>query len=429
MSKLIGVDTSNIDNVSGFYTTQSGGVATVPVTRDSGVVVCPYNQGPYGPFSKGELDDYQNQAHMFQLSDLTGVQELVYYEYQWGILKTNGDFYVGGYSNTGSYGLNFTTANDLLQNGGVALSLSNVAKVSPMQGGFFAIKNNGELWWAGSVNVYLDGTGTGTGSTSSSYKWTQIGSDSDWVDIVAYQGYPYTAIAIKGSTGSQYLYSCGYNNSYGTGLGTNSGTTKQWTRVKSDSSTNLSESFSKIAISYGACLAVTENGKLFSWGENQYGNLGTGNTTDKAYATQVGTATNWSNCWVQRYGGWAMNTSGEMYMSTTRNSWRIEPNTNGTFTKINNDTDYQDLAVFSRTTNSMDYMIFAKKNGAWYVSTPNTQDSGSWVGSTSSLGTSQGSWAALSTYMENYPTGTIDYLLPFHGFSSQGEPAVMFALS
>jgi hypothetical protein len=428
MSKIIGVDTSIIDNISGLGT-GGGGIPAIPVTQDSGVVVCPYNQGPYGPFSQAELSGYQNQAHMYKLSDLTGVKELVYYEYQWGILKTNGDFYVGGFSNTGSYGLSFQISNSLIYDGGVELTLTNVAKVSAQQGGFFAIKNNGELWWCGSVNQYLDNTGVGQSTTSASYTWLQVGSDTDWVDIKAYNAYPYTAVAIKGSSGSQYLYSCGYNANYGTGLGTTSGITKQWTRVKSDATTDLSESFSEVAFSYGSCLAVTEGGKLFSFGENQYGSLGTGNTTDKPYATQVGSATNWSKCWVQRYGGWALNTSGEMFMSTTRTSWKIEPNTTGLYTKINNDTDYQDLAVFWRTTNSMDYTIFAKKNGAWYVSTPYNQPSGSWVGSTAATSTPENSWSALSTYMENYPTGTIDYLLPFHGQSSSGEPAIMFALS
>lgn len=429
MSKLIGVDTSNIDNVSGFFTTQSGGIAAVPVTLDRGVVICPFNLGPYGPFSKGELDDYQNHANMFQIDSMTGVKQMVNYDYQFAVLKTNGDLYIGGHSNTGSYGIGFPEANALINDGGIGLSLTGVDVVSPMQGGFFAIKTNGTLWWAGSCGTYLNNTGTGQGTTTSSYTWTQIGSDTDWVDIKAFARYPYTAIAIKGGTGAKYLYSCGYNNNYGTGLGTNSGQTYSWTRVKSDATTNLSDSISKIAISYGSCLAVTEDGKLLSWGENSRGILGAGNTTDKPYATQVGTATDWRKCYVCRYGGFAINSSNELYMSTNVSTWRIEPNTTGTFGKVNNDTDYDDIAVFDQTSNSMDYTVWAKKNGVWHVSTAYSQPAGGWVGSTQQSSTPVNGWSSLTTYMENYPTGTIDFLMPFAGTSSQGEPAIMLAIS
>jgi len=428
MSKIIGVDTSNIDNVNGFFVTQGGGVTAAPVTKDSGVVICPYNLAPYGPFSKAEASGYNNPINMLQVSDITGVQKLDQNTNQFSVLKTNGDLYAGCWTIPNAIGVNSTDSSDARDNGGVVLSLTGVSKVSHHFGGMFAIKTDGTLWWSGNVSSYLNNTGHGQSTSNSQYKWSQVGTDTDWVDIIADWSYPYTAIAIKGSSGSQYLYSCGYNASYATGLGTSSGTTLQWTRVKSAASTDLAESFAYIHMTYGGCLAITESGKLFSWGENQYSALGAGSSTDKPYATQVGSDTDWSKAWVNRFGSFALKTNGTLYMSTTRSTWNIEPSTTGTFTQVGTDTDYEDVALY-RGTSSYNYTVFAKKNGVWYLSTSGNHDAGSWVGDTLKGPTITNTWVSVSSYMQNAPTGTIDYLLPFISVSAQAEPCVMFALS
>lgn len=427
MSKIIGVDTANIDNISGLGT-GGGGISAAPVTQDSGIVVCPYNIVPYGPFSKAEGAEYANPLNMLQISDLTGIKQLNQNTNQITALKTNGDLYVGGWASASGFGVSSSDALDVIDNGGLTLTLSGVAKVEMHTGGMVALKTDGTLWWSGSISTYLDNTGTGQATTSANYEWKQIGSDTDWVDIASDWNYPWTMVGIKGSSGSQYLYSAGYNANYATGLGTTSGRTLQFTRVKSDANTNLSESFEYVYLNYGTCLAVTEDGKLFSWGENGYGNCGDGSTTDKPYATQVGSDTDWDKAWSQRYGAFAMKTNGTMYMSTSRSSWRIEPNTNKTFSQIGSDTDYEDLAIYGGN-NSMNYTVFAKKNGVWYISTGGTHDANSWVGSTQKSSTAVDTWVTVSSYMENPPTGTIDALFPLINYTSQFEPCLMFAIS
>jgi len=427
MSKIIGVDTAIIDNISGLGTGGSG-ITPAPVTTDTGIVICPYNLTPYGPFSQAETESYTNSINMLQVSDITGVQKITQNLNTWAVLKTNGEVHAGCWIVQNSIGVNSTDANTALNDGGLVLSLTNVSKLAHGTGGMWAIKTDGTLWWSGNIASYLDNSGTGQTSTNSQYKWSQVGSDTDWVDIASDWNYPWVAIAIKGTPGSQYLYSCGYNNNYGTGLGTNSGQTKQFTRVKSAAFTNLSESFAEVAVNYSSCLAVTESGKLFSWGENGRGTLGTGNTTDKPYATQVGSDTDWDKVWLARYGGFAMKTNGTMYMTTNYSSWRIEPSTNSTFTQIGTDTDYEDLAVYPGS-NLLNLIVFAKKSGVWYVSSGGSNDAGSWVGDSTQSATTQGSWVTLSSYMENPPTGTIDYLFPMISYVAQGEPSLMFALS
>ena len=49
---------------------------------------------------------------------------------------------------------------------------------------------------------------------------------------------------------------------------------------------------------YGMGAVITNNGKLWTWGENTSGNLGNGGTTDVNAPTQIGSDTDWQNCWV-----------------------------------------------------------------------------------------------------------------------------------
>ena len=427
MSKILGVDTSTIDNISSLGSS-SGGIAPVPATTDTGIVMCPQNSSPQYPFSAAELADYSNLAHMFQLSDITGVVKMVYLYNSFGALKSNGDFFVGLSDNGYRFGLSSSNGNAAASDGGMKLSLSGVAKVTSHNAGYFAIKTDGTLWFCGSIGNYINSAAIGGGTVNAYYGWDQIGSDTDWHDITAYVGYPYQATAIKGASGSRYLYATGYGTSYNSGQGNTSRLTA-WTRVKSSSGTDLAESMSVLAeTGYANSLAESDSGKLFSWGENGYGTCGTGNTTDVQYATQVGTATNWDNCWLTRQGGFAKNTLGEMYMSTSVSSWRIEPNTNKVFTKINNDTDYEDLRVYCKSQQSAHYNIFAKKGGSWYVSYQVIQANG-WAGNTSQLSNSTG-WVALNTVLQqNDITGDIDEIMPYFSNSSSSSPAVMFALS
>ena len=278
------------------------------------------------------------------------------------------------------------------------------------------------------MSAYMNSTGVGGGNTYEYYSWRQLGSDTDWHDVDAYAEYPYNMVAIKGSPGSRYLYSTGYGQSYSNGQG-NTTRLYSFTRVKSAANTDLTESFDKVKVSYSSNLAVSESGKLFSWGENARGSLGSGNTTDKQYATQVGTDTDWDDCWVQRYAGFAKKTDGTMYMSTGFSSWRIEPSTSSTFTQIGTDTDYEDLAIFDGDSSSHGYTVFAKKNGSWYVSTQSV-DAGGWAGPAYQGSTADGSWVAVNTILQqNDITGTIDSILCLESSLNQGQSVIMFAVS
>ncbi len=60
-------------------------------------------------------------------------------------------------------------------------------------------------------------------------------------------------------------------------------------------------------------LGLKTNGTLWAWGDNYYGQLGDGSTTNKNIPTQVGTATNWVAIAADGFDSLALNSDGIMY--------------------------------------------------------------------------------------------------------------------
>ncbi len=104
------------------------------------------------------------------------------------------------------------------------------------------------------------------------------------------------------------------NNEYGqlgNGTTTNSNETIQ---VKVDVNTYL-KNISKIAVGESHILALTTEGEVYAWGRNNYGQLGQSNTNNLSYATKVkGGLTNIVDITAGTYHSIAITSSGEMYV-------------------------------------------------------------------------------------------------------------------
>jgi alpha-tubulin suppressor-like RCC1 family protein len=141
-----------------------------------------------------------------------------------------------------------------------------------------AIKNDGTLWAWGANSFGMLGDGT----TITRKSPVQIGTDTNWSKISAGT---VNTLAIK-NDGT--LWAWGRNNSGQLGDGTIINKLVP-TQIGVDSD------WKEISVGQLHCIALKSNGTLWAWGENGNGQLGLADNllSDKNIPTQVGTATNW----------------------------------------------------------------------------------------------------------------------------------------
>jgi alpha-tubulin suppressor-like RCC1 family protein len=140
-----------------------------------------------------------------------------------------------------------------------------------------ALKKSGTLWAFGS-NTYGN---LGLGDTADRHSPTQVGGAGDWASVSAGVGY---GMALK-KDGTLWAWG---DNSFGElGLGD---TAERRAPVQVSSANDWAAAY---------CLghhsvALKRDGSLWAWGENSYGQLGVGDTADRSSPTQVGSARDWA---------------------------------------------------------------------------------------------------------------------------------------
>jgi alpha-tubulin suppressor-like RCC1 family protein len=163
--------------------------------------------------------------------------------------------------------------------------------VASGQGHACGIEAPGALWcWGRNTAGEL---GLGPGQPIQIRAPTQVGSDTDWESLDLGQD---SACAIKrsgtlwcwGSDASSQLGFPGDPDAAEANIPvpTQVGTDADWAQVSIDT--------------FDAC-AIKQNGTLWCWGRNQEGQLGMGDTVDRAAPAQVGTETTWGQVSVGRF--------------------------------------------------------------------------------------------------------------------------------
>lgn len=323
-----------------------------------------------------------------------------------GILTSAGDLYTGGGSNTAYMGRSTGTSTPSNE---FHVALTNVVTFCAHQYGFFAIKNDGTLWHTGGTNNFL------SSESSTFYTWDQVGTDTDWIAVETTNGYPYTAYAIKGSTGSRYVYTTGYNAYGATGQGTTSGRLYAWTRVKSAAATDLAEDCIQIASGpRGTAGVVTSTGKIFTWGDGFYGQTGTGSNAQQTYALQVGTATNWTKLYFGALAGFAINSNSEIYGSTSNSIYysflHNQITNNRTYQQVGSLTGIVDIKALTynpQYNQNWKGVLIKKSDGKWYYNGANGFGQfGNATGTATTGATLVGDFES-ATYVENpIPAGS-----------------------
>jgi alpha-tubulin suppressor-like RCC1 family protein len=193
-------------------------------------------------------------------------------------IATNGTLWAWGQNNYGQLGDGTLINKSIPTQIGTDNTWTKIATGSTHA---LAIKNNGTLWGWGAGNYGQQGDNID--SEHNIIIPTQIGTDTNWKEISAGDA---TTFAIK-TNGT--LWVCGFGNEGQLGIGitvdkifilTQIGTSTNWRSIDAGDTHNM---------------AIKTNGTLWSWGANNYGELGLGTITPSELSPmQVGTATDWA---------------------------------------------------------------------------------------------------------------------------------------
>lgn len=358
-----GIDMANIASINGQDVPSGGGGYT---SSSTGLLTWGYDGTPTRPhpakaYTGGSTPQSFDQFNGISSYPVVAVEHTLYHT---AVLDSNGDVYTGGGANASQLGRSSANPLDEYHQA----SITNVASLAGHSGGWLAVKNDGTLWYTGSSANFV--------GSNINYAWAQYGTDTDWVDAKSQPNYAYFIILLKGSVGSYKAYSCGYN-AYGvTGQGTTSGTTNAPTRVKVSAGVDFDENIAAFDVGLNCCICTTTSGKLFSWGDGNYGQHGNGSSTDLLYATQSGTDTDWA---VPNVGaGWVgcIKTNGTFYRSTSNTFytlWASSSHVSRQWVQVGTDTDWQEVHGFRPLGNPHSTpSIIAKKGGVWVINMKNT---------------------------------------------------------
>ena len=210
-------------------------------------------------------------------------------------IKTDGTLWSWGNNGWGQLASGGLTSRSSPVQVGVLTGWSSVF-AGPTQASF-AIKTNGTLWaWGGNQNGQL-----GLGDRTHRSSPVQIGALTTWSSIAPLW---YATVALK-TDGTLWAWG---ENDYGQ-LGQGN-ITKYSSPVQIGALTTWSSLFQS---SFLSCFAIKTDGTLWSWGLNNYGQLGLGDTTSRSSPVQVGALTTWSSIAASWYSIVALKTDGTLW--------------------------------------------------------------------------------------------------------------------
>ncbi len=180
-----------------------------------------------------------------------------------------------------------------------------------------ALKTNGTLWAWGGFGSGSIGLPTNISRSSP----VQIGSGTDWAHVFAgTNSQPNAAVKTNGT----FWIIGGTNVNGQQGLNDR---VERSSPVQVGSNTNWSTGEFKIATqSQGGMFAIKTDGTLWSWGENNYGQLGTSNTIYRSSPVQVGADTNWSTIGSGTRAAVAVKTNGTLWTWGGNNQGQLGSN-------------------------------------------------------------------------------------------------------
>ena len=237
----------------------------------------------WGYNGNGELglEDITRRSSPVQIGSLTNWSSVGVGRYNSLALKTDNTIWSWGYNAHGQLGLEDTTKRSS------PVQIGSDTDWSSIDGGtyhFLAIKTDGTLWSWGRNSFGQLGLGDAHDIDLNRSSPTQVGSLADWSFA---SGGEYHSFAIKTDS---TIWSWGNNNQGQLGL---EDIAHRSSPVQIGSLTNWNVSAAGYFHSL-ATLYVGNPKNLWSWGLNDYGQLGLEDTADRSSPVQIGSLTDWS---------------------------------------------------------------------------------------------------------------------------------------
>jgi len=226
--------------------------------------------------------------------------------------KTNGTLWIWGDNNYGSLGNNQSSPGNRRSSPiQIGTDTTWTTNISNGQNAGWAIKTNGTLWAWGNNQQYgalgLNQNGPGTNISSPA----QVGTDTTWSSLGAAAGSGGIMAAFK-TDGTMWVW----GRQYGGTLGLNQGTADN--NNSRSSPTQLPGTWASVSVGANSMMGTKTNGTLWSWGMNQFGQLGQNTVSPGGFSSpvQIGTSTDWSKVSGNQRGGYtaaALKTDGTFW--------------------------------------------------------------------------------------------------------------------